>query len=142
MARRGKDLSMAQRGIQHVLEHERLNGRDPVDVSQRKGKKAFIGFDIISVDREGDDHRTIEVKSAKSNIPDAHENEFTRTLTFVSTHLYLVQFMDDEKTVRSLHVIPKHVIDLYSQKHRLVRHIVFASALKTRLKGGEFVVSN
>ncbi len=113
---------------------------DPVDVSQRRGKKAFIGFDIISIDRAGNDHRTIEVKASRSNIPDAHENEFTRTLTFVPTHLYLVQFEEDEKTVRGLHIIPKHVVDQYSDRHKLVRRIVYANSLKTWVKGGEFQV--
>lgn len=118
------------------MDHENRTGREPLDVSQ---KKNFVGFDIISVDRHGKDHRTIEVKStAGEGIPDAFETEFTRGLRFVATHLYVVRFKKDEQTVDSLHIIPKEEIDKVSDSHRMVQHIKFASALKTRLRSGEF----
>lgn len=123
-------------GIEYALSFEKNQGREPVDVSR---KRNFVGFDIISVDRQGSDHRTIEVKStASEGIPDAFETEFTRGRRFVATHLYVVTFAKDEKTVESLHVIPKEEIDKYSDSHMMVQHIKFASALKTRLKNGEF----
>jgi len=125
-----------RRGIDYVLDYERKMGREPLDVSQ---KRNFVGFDIISVDRDKKDHRTIEVKSTASvGIPDAFETEFTRGLRFVATHLYVVAFKKDEVTVESLHIIPKEEIDKYSDSHKMVQHIKFASTLKTRLKNGEF----
>jgi len=128
--------ALDRKGIAYALDYEKRMGREPLDVSQ---KRNFVGFDIISVDRHGKDHRTIEVKSTTSEgIPDAFETEFTRELRFVATHLYVVMFRKDEKTVESLHIIPKEEIDKYSANHRMVQHIKFASALKTRLKNGKF----
>jgi len=125
-----------RRGIAYVLEYEKKGGREPLDVSQ---KRNFVGFDVISVDRHGNDHRTIEVKSTTSEgIPDAFETEFTRGLRFVATHLYVVAFGKDAKDVVSLHVIPKEEIDKFSGRHRMVQHIKFASALKTKLRKGDF----
>ena len=122
-----------RRGIAYVLEYEKKSGREPLDVSK---KRNFVGFDIISVDRHGNDHRTIEVKSTTSEgIPDAFETEFTRGLRFVATHLYVVGFGKD---VIGLHVIPKEEIDKFSDRHRMVQHIKFASALKTKLRKGDF----
>jgi len=101
-----------RKGIVCVLDHEKRMGREPVDVSQ---KRNFVGFDIVSVDRHGTDHRTIEVKSTTGEgIPDAFETEFTRGLRFVATRLYVVAFKKDEVTAESLHIIPKEEIDKYS----------------------------
>jgi hypothetical protein len=123
-------------GIDYALDYERKMGREPLDVSQ---KRNFVGFDIISVDRDKKDHRTIEVKSTTGvGIPDAFETEFTRGLRFVATHLCVVAFKKDEETVENLHIIPKEEIDKYSDSHKMVQHIKFASTLKTRLKNGEF----
>jgi hypothetical protein len=128
--------ALDRRGITYVLDYEKRTGREPLDVSQ---KRNFVGFDIISVDRHGKDHRTIEVKSTTGEgIPDAFETEFTRGLRFVATHLYVVTFKKDEQTVDSLHIVPKEEIDKLSDSHRMVQHIKFASALKTRLRNGEF----
>jgi len=128
--------ALDRKGITYVLEYEKRMSREPLDVSQ---KRNFVGFDIISVDRHGKDHRTIEVKSTTGEgIPDAFETEFTRGLRFVATHLYVVRFRKDEQTVDSLHIVSKEEIDKLSLSHRMVQHIKFASALKTRLRNGEF----
>jgi hypothetical protein len=66
----------ARAGIKYVMHYERKHGRNPTDVSKNK---SFTGFDIISIDKDDSNHRTIEVKAtAKGGIPDAFETEFTR----------------------------------------------------------------
>lgn len=133
--------NLSKNGVSFVLEWETKNGREPKDVSQNRN---FIGFDIMSIDNNGKNHRTIEVKSTEVKadksfgIPDAFETEFTRRLKFVATHLYVVVFEKKSDTVSSLHVIPKEEIDKYSKKHIIVQHIKFASELQTRLNNDEF----
>lgn len=94
----------------------------------------------MSIDTDGEDHRTIEVKgtSKKRRIPDAFETEFTRKLKFVATHLYLVRF-DDEGKRGKIHILPKKEIDKYSDQHREVSHIKFSNELQNDI--GEYFIT-
>lgn len=122
-------MSISKKAVKLVLEYEESEGRNPVDVSSGQ----HIGYDILSVDSDGEDHRTIEVKGGSSGgIPDAFETEFTRKLKFVATHLYFVLFGDEEKKGK-IHIIPKKEIDKYSDQHREVSHIKFASGLQNSI---------
>ncbi len=130
--------SLADQGVGYVIKFEKRRGREAVDVSHNR---RFVGYDVISVEPQGSDHRTIEVKASKQplpDIPDAFETQFTRTMRFVPTHLYVVMFGKDGRTVQSLHVIPKEEIDDHALEHRQVMGIKFASALKKKLREGKF----
>jgi len=129
------NMNLARIGIEFVMEFEKKQGREPLDVSRQR---RFVGFDVISVDKHGTDHRTIEVKTTEHRgIPDAFENEFTRQLRFVATHLYVVYVKGETKR---LHIIRKKEIDKFADKHISTQHIRFASALMTKMKKGEFEV--
>jgi len=56
--------------------------------ARKEGK--WIGFDLLAM--KGDEIRFIEVKGTAKPfaIPDMAETEFTRNLTLIATHLYIV----------------------------------------------------
>ena len=106
-------------------------------VDSGKKSKQNKGYDIL-VTKRGGKKITIEVKGTeketkKISIPDAFETEFKikpESIKFVADFLYVVTFLKKKKMI---YKIPKCVIDKYSSKHRIVKHVKFASALKTEL---------
>jgi hypothetical protein len=56
--------------------------------TRKEGK--WIGFDLLAI--KGDEVRFVEVKGTTKPfaIPDMAETEFTRNLTLIATHLYIV----------------------------------------------------
>jgi hypothetical protein len=72
-------------------------------VKKRKEGK-WIGFDLLAM--KGDDLRFIEVKGTAKPfaIPDMAETEFTRNLTLIATHLYVVGNVRENP---KLYIIPR-----------------------------------
>lgn len=125
---------IAQKGIEQVINH--LEGKyknskiERVDSSRSSQHK---GYDIL-VTRENGEKIKIEVKSSNKSmgIPDAHSTEFkNKKLKLVSDYLYVVRFMGKNPEIYEL---SKRLVDSYSSKHRVIKRIRFASALKTELK--------
>lgn len=106
-------------------------------VDYGKKSKQNKGYDVL-VTKRGGEKITIEVKGTekgkkKIRIPDAFETEFKikpKNIKFVADFLYIVKFLKKEEKI---YKVPKDVIDRYSSQHRIVKHIKFASALKTEL---------
>jgi len=81
----------------------------------------------------------IEVKGTKRkkkgiSIPEAFQTQFNKSKEIVADFLYIVKFLKKEKKV---YKIPKSIIDKYSDNHTIVKHIKFASALKTEINKNE-----
>ncbi len=95
-------MSVAKKAVSQVLKYEITRGWNPKDVS---GNRTFIGYDIVSLGPEGET-RLIEVKGTrkKHGIPDMTETEFTRNLTMIATHLYIVGNINSEPL---LYIIPR-----------------------------------
>jgi hypothetical protein len=121
-------MKLQDKGIKTVMDYERKQKRKPVNVST---KNEFVGFDVISISHDGK-HRTIEVKTTQreKSIPDGFENEFTRSLKLVATHLYVVYF--DKANKSHLYIVPKKEVD--KCKHREHRTIRFNSTLQNQIK--------
>jgi len=94
--------SVARKAVRFVLEYEKKNGRNVVDV---QSDKKFRGFDVFSFSKDKKDIRTIEVKGTeRSGIPDCFETEFTRDKRLIATHMYVVNYVNPDEPV--LYVIP------------------------------------
>jgi hypothetical protein len=95
-------MSVAKKAVSLVLKYEITRGWNPKDVS---GNRTFIGYDIVSLG-PGGETRLIEVKGTrnKHGIPDMTETEFTRNLTLIATHLYIVGNINSEPL---LYIIPR-----------------------------------
>lgn len=70
------------------------------------GKK-WIGYDLVAMRKK--EFQFVEVKGTKKEfaIPDMVETEFTRKLTMIATHLYVVGNLNSPKKKPILYVIPR-----------------------------------
>jgi len=95
-------MGTEEKAVSLVMEYERKRGWNPRNVSRNRD---FIGYDIISIGPENE-NRLIEVKETNNRygIPDMTETEFTRKLTMIATHLYIVGNIDKEPL---LYIIPR-----------------------------------
>ena len=120
--------SIDKKAVKFVLDYEKERGWKPIDVSRNR---SIIGYDILSM--HGDELRTIEVKGTRKEyaIPDAAETEFTRNLTLIATHLYIVGNMDNQNAKRILYIIPRNDI---KREHLAIKQTIhFRSALQKQL---------
>jgi hypothetical protein len=120
--------SIDERAVKFVLEFEKKRGWKPTDVSR---KRSSIGYDILST--HANEIRAIEVKGTRKEyaIPDAAETEFTRNLTLVATHLYIIGNMDNPNAKPVLYIIPRKDI---KREHLTIKQTIhFRSTFQKQL---------
>ncbi len=117
-----------EQAVRIVLEYEKKRGWEPTDVSHNR---SVIGYDVLS--RNRNELRTIEVKGTRKEygIPDAAETEFTRNMTLIATHLYVVGNLDNSKLKPILYVIPRK--DIKKQYLKIKQTVHFSSAFQKQL---------
>jgi len=120
--------SIAEKAVKLVLDYEKKRGWNPIDVSRNR---SIIGYDVFST--HGNEIRTIEVKGTRkeSAIPDATDTEFTRNLTLIATHLYIVGNLEKPNENPILYIIPRK--DVKRKYLTIKRTIHFSSTFQKQL---------
>lgn len=92
--------------IELVKRHLTKHGWTVYSKMDVRGKK-WIGYDLVAMRRK--EFQFVEVKGTKKEfaIPDMVETEFTRKLTMIATHLYVVGNLNNPKKKPILFVIPR-----------------------------------
>jgi len=120
-----------EKAVDFVLDFEKKRtGCDPIDVSR---KRSIIGYDVLSMDKNSKIDRTIEVKGTRKGyaIPDAAETEFTRNLTLIATHLYVIGNLDNPNSNPILYIIPRK--DMKKEYLSIKRTIHFSTTFQKLL---------
>ena len=86
--------------------------------TKKEAKGKWIGYDLFAM--KGNELRFIEVKGTEKDfsIPDMIETEFTRNLTLIATHLYIVGNIK-EKPI--LYIIPR---EAFKKEHFSTKQIL------------------
>jgi len=106
--------------VDYVKDHMTREGWTVKTSKDVSGKQRWIGYDLLAM--RGNEFRFIEVKGTekKFSIPDMIETEFTRNLTLIATHLYVVgNLKKDKKPV--LYIIPRVAL---KKEHFRVKRII------------------
>ena len=95
-----------------------LRGKGWTVKTKKEVKGRWIGFDLFAM--KDDELRFIEVKGTEKEfgIPDMIETGFTRNLTLIATHLYIV---GNVKTKPILYIIPR---EAFKKEHFSKKHIL------------------
>ena len=106
--------------VEYVKNHLTKQGWTVYGKTDVRGKK-WIGYDLLAIrDRE---FRFIEVKGTEKefSIPDMIETEFTRKLTLIATHLYIVGNLNNPRKTPILYEIPR---EAFSRRNFTLKKII------------------
>jgi Holliday junction resolvase-like predicted endonuclease len=106
--------------IEHVKRYLTEQGWTVYAKTDVEGKK-WIGYDLMAMRKK--EFQFVEVKGTEKEfaIPDMVETEFTRKLTMIATHLYVVGNLNSSKKKPILYVIPR---DAFSRDNFAAKRIV------------------
>lgn len=119
-----KKSEIAIEAVMAYLGERRYKCRDVSD--------QHIGYDVSA--RKGRKKLKIEVKGCENEggVPDCYPSEFDSKLKIKADYFYLVRMIRDMPY--AIDVVSRKEFNQYADKHKIVKRVRVASALKTALK--------
>ena len=112
---------VSQMAVEYVKDYMAKEGWTVKTSKDVSGEQKWIGYDLLAI--RGNEFKFIEVKGTEKEfaIPDMIETEFTRNLTLIATHLYVVGNLKKKDKKPVLYIIPRRA---FKKEHFRVKQLM------------------